>query len=68
MPSFDFSKKYSIYLQKLLFKQRCASGSQLCRKRNVDGGIVYLTDAKSSKSVKVVATASAQSHSPIIYP
>ncbi len=35
---------------------------------NVDAGIVYTTDAKTSKQVKVVATASENLHSPIIYP
>ncbi|HBB33778.1 MAG TPA: molybdate ABC transporter substrate-binding protein [Cyanobacteria bacterium UBA8803] len=35
---------------------------------NVDAGIVYATDAKASDKVKVVATAPANSHSPIIYP
>ncbi len=36
--------------------------------KNVDAGIVYITDAKLSKSVKVVAIASTKSHSPIVYP
>lgn len=35
---------------------------------NVDAGIVYSTDAQSSTNVKVVATAPANSHEPIIYP
>jgi molybdate transport system substrate-binding protein len=35
---------------------------------NVDAGIVYLTDAKLSKLVKIVATAPAKSHSPVVYP
>jgi molybdate transport system substrate-binding protein len=35
---------------------------------NVDAGIVYLSDAKVSDKVKVVATASEDSHSPIVYP
>jgi len=35
---------------------------------NVDAGIVYTTDAKESKSVRVEATAPENSHSPIIYP
>jgi len=35
---------------------------------NVDAGIVYATDAMSSTKVKVVATAPAKSHSPVIYP
>jgi molybdate transport system substrate-binding protein len=35
---------------------------------NADAGIVYATDAKISKRVTVVATASADSHSPVVYP
>ncbi len=35
---------------------------------NVDAGIVYATDAKISNKVKIVATASENTHKPIIYP
>ncbi len=35
---------------------------------NADAGLVYATDAKISKNVKVVATAAENSHSPIVYP
>ncbi len=35
---------------------------------NADAGIVYATDAKSSSKISVVATAPADSHSPVIYP
>lgn len=35
---------------------------------NVDAGIVYATDAYSSPEVAIVATAPADSHSPVIYP
>lgn len=35
---------------------------------NVDAGVVYSTDAKASTGVKVVATAPAASHKPIVYP
>jgi len=35
---------------------------------NADAGIVYATDAKISKKVTVVATASENSHSPVVYP
>lgn len=34
----------------------------------VDAGIAYETDAKESKQVKIIATASENSHSPIVYP
>jgi molybdate transport system substrate-binding protein len=35
---------------------------------NADAGVVYETDAKLSKQIKVVATASPKLHSPIVYP
>lgn len=35
---------------------------------NVSAGVVYSTDAKASSGVKVIATAPAASHKPIIYP
>jgi molybdate transport system substrate-binding protein len=35
---------------------------------NVDAGIVYATDAMSSAKVKIVATAPAKSHAPVLYP
>ncbi|MFC7392128.1 molybdate ABC transporter substrate-binding protein [Scopulibacillus cellulosilyticus] len=35
---------------------------------NVDAGIVYKTDALTTKKVKIVATASHSDHSPIVYP
>jgi len=35
---------------------------------NADAGVVYATDAKISNKVKVVATAAANLHSPVVYP
>ena len=35
---------------------------------NVDAGIVYSTDARSSSNVKIVAEAPEASHTPIVYP
>ncbi|MBD2487190.1 molybdate ABC transporter substrate-binding protein [Aulosira sp. FACHB-615] len=35
---------------------------------NVNAGLVYLSDAKTSSKVKVVTTAPENSHSPIVYP
>ena len=35
---------------------------------NVDAGIVYSTDAKTEKEVKVIATASQNNHSAVVYP
>jgi molybdate transport system substrate-binding protein len=35
---------------------------------NVDAGIVYLTDARSSSKVKIAAEAPETSHAPVVYP
>lgn len=35
---------------------------------NVDAGIVYMTDAKVSKKVKIIASAKENTHEPITYP
>jgi len=35
---------------------------------NVDAGMVFLTDAKTTEKVKIVSTAAPESHSPIVYP
>lgn len=35
---------------------------------NVDAGVVYLTDARASSQVKVVAIAPSSSHEPVVYP
>jgi molybdate transport system substrate-binding protein len=35
---------------------------------DADAGMVYLTDAKQSEKVRIVAIASSSSHSPILYP
>ena len=35
---------------------------------NADAGIVYKTDAAVSTKIKIIATAAAGSHQPIIYP
>ncbi len=35
---------------------------------NADAGFVYLTDAKTTTQVRIVATAPEKSHSPIVYP
>jgi len=35
---------------------------------NADAGVVYSTDAKTSTKIKVICTASEESHTPIVYP
>jgi molybdate transport system substrate-binding protein len=52
---------------KLVFGSNVRSVLAAVETGNVDAGIVYLTDAKTSKQVKVAATAE-NLHSPIVYP
>ena len=35
---------------------------------NADAGVVYMTDAKTTDKVKVIATAAENTHTPIVYP
>jgi len=51
---------------KLVFGSNVRSVLAAVETGNADAGIVYLTDAKTSKQVKVVATENL--HSPIVYP
>lgn len=53
---------------KLIFAKDTRQVLNYVETENVDAGIVYLTDAKSSNLVDVVATASNSFHSPVVYP
>jgi len=53
---------------KLVFAKDARQVLSYVETGNVDVGIVYLTDAKLSKSTKVVITAPIASYSPVIYP
>jgi molybdate transport system substrate-binding protein len=53
---------------KLVFANSVRSVLAAVETGNVDAGIVYVTDAKISNRVKVVATAPTNLHSPIVYP
>lgn len=53
---------------KLLFTNSVRATLASVETGNVDVGIVYLTDAKSSDKIKVIAVAHADLHSSIIYP
>jgi molybdate transport system substrate-binding protein len=53
---------------KLVFGNNVRNVLAAVESGNADAGVVYITDAKTSKQVKVVATAAANLHSPIVYP
>ncbi|KJH72210.1 hypothetical protein UH38_08180 [Aliterella atlantica CENA595] len=53
---------------KLIFAKDTRQVLNYVETENVDAGVVYLTDAKSSNLVDIVATASNSFHSPVVYP
>jgi molybdate transport system substrate-binding protein len=53
---------------KLIFANNVRGVLAAVESGNVDAGVVYATDAAISDQVKVVATADAALHSPILYP
>lgn len=53
---------------KLIFAKDVRQVLNYVETKNVEAGIVYLTDAKSSNLVDIVATASNSFHSPVLYP
>lgn len=59
---------YESLKNKLVFAKNVRQVLTYVETGNVDAGIVYVTDAKLSDKVKVIATASDKTHSPIIYP
>lgn len=63
-----YLKIFNSLKPKLIFAKDVRQVLAYVETGNVDAGIVYITDARSSNWVKVVATAPAQTHSPIIYP
>ncbi len=54
--------------QKFVFAKDVRQVLSYVETKNVDAGIVYVTDARQSKLVKVVATAPTKSHSLVLYP
>ena len=53
---------------KLVFGNNVRNVLAAIESGNADAGIVYTTDAKTSDKVRVVATATENLHSPIVYP
>ncbi|MGL4622657.1 molybdate ABC transporter substrate-binding protein [Chroococcidiopsis sp.] len=67
----ELFKKLDILEQvksKLVFGNNVRNVLSAVESGNADAGIVYTTDAKLSDKVRVIATASDNLHSPIVYP
>jgi len=64
----NYLKIFDAVKSKLVFAKDVRQVLSYVESENVDAGIVYITDAKQSKLVKIIATASAKSHSPVVYP
>jgi molybdate transport system substrate-binding protein len=58
----------SVVTSKLLYANNVRQVLAAVESGNADAGLVYLTDAKISNQVKVVAIAADSYHSPIVYP
>lgn len=75
VPAGKYAKEVLNYLQiwkgvepKLVYTEDVSQVLRYVETGNVDAGIVYQTDAKSSQKVKQVAIFPKESHSPIEYP
>jgi molybdate transport system substrate-binding protein len=53
---------------KIVYAKDVSQALTYVETNNVDAGIVYRTDAKQSKKIKIVEEAPQDSHSPIVYP
>ncbi|HWQ76609.1 MAG TPA: molybdate ABC transporter substrate-binding protein [Syntrophomonas sp.] len=65
---FTYLKNYDQVKAKAVYASDVRQVLNWVETGNVDAGVVYLTDAKISDKVKIVATASAESHKAIVYP
>lgn len=59
---------YNSLSSKLVFANNVRQALTYVETGNVDAGIVYITDAKLSNQVQIVAKANPDVHTPIIYP
>lgn len=64
----EYFKIYRRIEPKIIFAQDVRQALAYVESGDVDAGIVYLTEARLSSKVKVVATAPRASHDPIVYP
>lgn len=75
VPAGQYSKEvltslnlYNQIQAKLVFAKDVRQVLSYVEAGDVDAGLVYITDAKVSDRIKVIATAPESSHAPIIYP
>jgi molybdate transport system substrate-binding protein len=59
---------YKLVRPKIILTEDVRQALAYVETGNVDAGLVYLTEARLSKKVRVVATAPEASHPPILYP
>src|SRR5579883_870515 len=53
---------------KLIYSNNVRQVLATVENSNVDAGLVYLTDAKTSRKVRIIVVADSSYHSPIVYP
>lgn len=64
----EYYHQYELNQGKLVFAEDVRQSLTMVATGNADAGIVYSTDAKSNKNVKIVAEAPAESHQKVLYP
>ena len=65
----DFVFRVStVFLPKTVYAKDVRQALNYVESGNVDAGIVYLSDAKSSPQVKIVKTAPENTHKSVVYP
>lgn len=66
--SFEYLQLWEGLEKKVVYAKDVRQVLNYVETGNVDAGIVYKTDALTSKKIKIVATADEKTHTPIIYP